>query len=275
MLRALIGSLFIISTLFLIPAKAEQMTISGSTSVSRIMDVLVEEYNRSHPDNFIAVQGIGSSAGITMVSKGVSELGMSSRYLTEAESTHDFKVVPIAYDGLAVVVNHSNEVMNLSSEQLFEIYRGNITNWKELGGADKSIAVVTREASSGSRFSFESVIGLTKIINNKLVSNIYPNALVVNSNSMVKTIVNHNPQAIGFISMGSIDSSVKAVSVDDIAPTSMNISKREYGLVRPFLVFHLNSNQSKELVQFTKFLLSPKSQESIEQYGYSPIIKFK
>lgn len=275
MLRALLSSLVLISTFFLVPAKAEQMTISGSTSVSRIMDILVEEYNRSNPNQFIAVQGIGSTAGITMVSKGVSELGMSSRYLTEAESTQDLKVVPIAYDGLAVVVNHSNEVANLSSDQLYDIYRGNITNWKEVGGADKSIAVVTREASSGSRYSFESVIGLSKIINNKRVSNIYPNALVVNSNSMVKTIVNHNPQAIGFISMGSIDSSIKAVSVDEVAPTSSNITKRDYGLVRPFLVFHLKSNESEELTQFTKFLLTPKSQESIEQYGYSPIIKFK
>ena len=142
------------------------------------MDVLAEEYNKTHADNYIAVQGIGSTAGITMVNKGVSDLGMSSRRLTDQEQTDDLTVKPIAYDGLAVVVNRSNGLANITREQLFDIYKGKITNWKEIGGADQPIAVVTREASSGSRYSFESLMGLTKIINDRMVSDINPNNLV-------------------------------------------------------------------------------------------------
>lgn len=100
-------------------ALAQETTISGSTSVSRVMDVLAEEYNKTHPDNYIAVQGIGSTAGITMVNKGVSDIGMSSRYLTDREQDEKLKVFPIAFDGLAVVTNRSNAVSNVTREQLF------------------------------------------------------------------------------------------------------------------------------------------------------------
>lgn len=112
------------------------------------------------------------------------------------------------------MVNPANPVDDLTREQLYKIYKGQITNWKELGGQDQTIAVVTREASSGTRYSFESLIGLTKVINDRSVSDINPNNLVVNSNSMVKTLVNHNKQAIGFISTGSVDRSVKAVTFE-------------------------------------------------------------
>ncbi|MGO2320661.1 MAG: substrate-binding domain-containing protein, partial [Vibrio toranzoniae] len=171
-------------------AFAQETNISGSTSVSRVMDVLAEEYNKTHPNNYIAVQGIGSTAGITMVDKGVSDIGMSSRYLTELEQNEKLTVFPIAFDGLAVVTNRLNAVSNVTRDQLFDIYKGKITNWKAVGGADKPIAVVTREASSGSRYSFESLLGLTKIINDRLVSDINPKSLVVNSNGMMKTLIN-------------------------------------------------------------------------------------
>ncbi|MDF4716235.1 substrate-binding domain-containing protein, partial [Vibrio parahaemolyticus] len=168
----------------------------------------------------------------------VAEIGMSSRYLTESEKGEDLNVYPIAYDGLAVVVNRTNSVENLSQQQLFDIYKGKIKIWKGAGGADQPIAVVTREASSGSRYSFESLLGLTKIVNDRLVSDISPNNLVVNSNSMVKTIVNHNTRAIGFISVGSVDRSIKAIQLDGIDPTSTNISNHKYKLARPFLVLY-------------------------------------
>ncbi|MFA0520702.1 substrate-binding domain-containing protein, partial [Vibrio sp. 10N.222.55.E8] len=91
----------------------------------------------------------------------------SSRYLTNREQNEKLKVFPIAFDGLAVIINRSNGVNNVTREQLFDIYKGKIANWKDIGGADQPIAVVTREASSGSRYSFESLLGLTKIINDR------------------------------------------------------------------------------------------------------------
>jgi len=270
MLRVALASLLSLA----LPSQAvlaQETNISGSTSVSRVIDVLAEEYNKTHPENYIAVQGIGSTAGITLVNKGVADIGMSSRYLTDQEQSDKLKVFPIAFDGLAVVTNRSNSVNNVSREQLFDIYKGKITNWKEVGGADQPIAVVTREASSGSRYSFESLLGLTKIINDRLVSDINPNNLVVNSNSMVKTIVNHNPHAIGFISVGSIDRSIKAITFEGVEPISKNIANHSYELARPFLLLHKIDSVSEESKDFIKFVKSKQGQDLIEEYGYTRI----
>ncbi len=255
-------------------AMAKEVNISGSTSVARVMDVLAEKYNKMHPDNYIAVQGIGSSAGITMVNKGVVKIGMSSRYLTEIEKGEDLNVIPIAYDGLAIVVNRANSIDNLSQQQLFDIYQGKVKNWKEVGGDDQPIAVVTREASSGSRYSFESLLGLTKIVNNRLVSDISPNNLVVNSNSMVKTIVNHNTRAIGFISVGSVDRSVKPIQFEGIEPTTENIANHKYTLARPFLVLYKVDSLDQAGKDFVAFLKSEEGQKAVAEYGYTPVKKF-
>ncbi|WMN90042.1 phosphate ABC transporter substrate-binding protein [Vibrio parahaemolyticus] len=255
-------------------AMAKEVNISGSTSVARVMDVLAEKYNKTHPDDYIAVQGIGSSAGITMVNKGVVKIGMSSRYLTESEKGEDLNVIPIAYDGLAIVVNRANSVNNLSQQQLFDIYKGKVKNWKEVGGDDQPIAVVTREASSGSRYSFESLMGLTKIVNDRLVSDISPNNLVVNSNSMVKTIVNHNTRAIGFISVGSVDRSVKPIQFEGIDPTSENIANHKYTLARPFLVLYKVDALDQAGKDFVTFLKSEEGQQAVAEYGYTPVKKF-
>ncbi len=255
-------------------ALAKEVNISGSTSVARVMDVLAEEYNKTHPDDYIAVQGIGSSAGITMVNKGVIKIGMSSRYLTENEKGEDLNVFPIAYDGLAIVVNRANSIENLTQQQVYDIYKGKIKNWKEVGGSDQPIAVVTREASSGSRYSFESLMGLTQIVNNRLVSDISPNNLVVNSNSMVKTIVNHNTRAIGFISVGSVDRSVKPIQFEGIEPTSDNIANHKYILARPFLILYKVDALDKAGKDFVAFLKSEESQKAVAEYGYTPVKKF-
>ncbi len=232
-----IGFGFLVVILMTSKVLASEIIVSGSTSEARLMDVLAERYNAHHADPYIAVQGIGSTAGITLVLKDIVNIGMSSRYLTEQEDNPDLSVNTIAYDGLAIVVNNANPVNGITREQLYDVYKGKITNWKQLGGIDQKIAVVTRESSSGSRYSFETLLGLTRVINNRLVSDINPDNLVVNSNSMVKTLVNHNKQAIGFISMGSVDSSVKAINFDGTEATEKTILDGKYGLSRPFFDF--------------------------------------
>ncbi|WP_394125898.1 phosphate ABC transporter substrate-binding protein [Vibrio hepatarius] len=259
------------TSLLVAPALAKEVNVSGSTSVARVMDVLAEHFNSTHSDTYVAVQGIGSTAGITLVKKGVADIGMSSRYLTDSEQDESLSVSPIAFDGLAVVVNQSNTVNNVTREQLFDIYKGKITNWKQLGGADQKIAVVTREASSGSRYSFESLMGLTKIVNGRLVSDINPDNLVVNSNSMVKTIVNHNKQAIGFISTGSVDHSIKAIQFEGVSPSSQTIGSGEYELSRPFLVLYSKEKIDQDSKEFLGFLKSKQAKTLIAEYGYTPL----
>jgi len=270
MVRVALAALLSTSLLSL-PALAKEVNVSGSTSVARVMDVLAEDYNSTHPEGFVAVQGVGSTAGITLVKKGVADLGMSSRYLTEKEQDESLTVKPIAFDGLAVVVNKSNPIKNVTREQLFDIYKGKITNWKQLGGHDQKIAVVTREASSGSRYSFESLMGLTKIINSRLVSDINPDNLVVSSNSMVKTIVNHNKQAIGFVSTGSVDSSIKAIRFEGVEANKKTIASGQYELSRPFLVLYETEKMNEDLKSFINYLNSGHAKALIEEYGYTSI----
>ncbi|MHC6528763.1 phosphate ABC transporter substrate-binding protein [Vibrio proteolyticus] len=256
--------------LFSFPLFAAQISVSGSTSVARVMDVLAEDFNKAHPETYVAVQGVGSTAGITLVKKGVVNIGMSSRYLVESEMSDDLKVDPIAFDGLAVIVHQSNPLTNISREQLYDIYKGKITNWKQVGGPDQQIAVVTREASSGSRYSFEHLLGLTRIVNNREVSDINPDNLVVNSNSMVKTLVNHNKQAIGFISTGSVDRSVKAITFEGTEATTKNIADGKYELSRPFLLVFYPEKLNKDAKTFIEYIDSEAAKKLIEEYGYTP-----
>lgn len=255
-------------------AHATEINVSGSTSVARIMDVIAEEYNSTHPDTYIAVQGVGSSAGITLLKKGVADIAMSSRYLTSDETEESLQTFILAFDGIAVVVNRSNPVNDLTREQLYDIYKGKVTNWKQVGGPDQKIAVVTREASSGSRYSFESLLGLTRVINDRLVSDISSNNLVVNSNSMVKTLVNHNSQAIGFISTGSVDQSVKAITFEGIAATPETIASHKYQLSRPFLILHYPEKETQDVAEFFRFIKSDKVKHLIEKYGYIPTARY-
>ncbi|MDN3612497.1 phosphate ABC transporter substrate-binding protein [Vibrio ostreicida] len=258
---------------FIFSAHASEVNVSGSTSVARIMDVLAEKFNATHPATYIAVQGVGSTAGITLLKKGIADIGMTSRYLTDSEQDATLTVTPLALDGLAVVVNKFNQLNNITREQLFDIYKGNITNWKQLGGADQKIAVVTREASSGSRYSFESLLGLTRVIKGRLVSDINPNNLVVNSNSMVKTLVSHNKQAIGFISTGSVDSSVKALDFEGVKASNDTIASHKYELSRPFLMLHKTGEQRQDVASFIKFIKGKQAKALISEYGYIPVIK--
>ncbi|GAM63164.1 phosphate ABC transporter [Vibrio ishigakensis] len=251
-------------------AYAAEINISGSTSVARVMDILAEDFNKQHPETFVAVQGVGSTAGVTLVKNGVADIGMSSRYLTEEEYNDGLVVKQIAYDGLAVVVNHKNPLNNLSREQLYKVYKGEITNWKELGGEDRAIAVVTREVSSGTRYAFENQLGLTRVLNNRRVSTISQNLLVVNSNSMVKTLVSDNQQALGFISMGSIDASVKPLNFNGIVPNSENLLNKKYKLARPFIVFYHPDQVDEDALEFAKFITTDQAKNLIGNHGYTP-----
>lgn len=270
MFRALLATL-LSSVLFVSAVQAKQIVVSGSTSVTRVMDVLAEKYNQEHPEDYIAVQGVDSTAGIVLAEKGVADLGMSSRYLTEAEANDKVAIVTIAQDGLAVATNIQNPVQSLTRDQLAKIYLGEIKNWKEVGGSDQVIAVVTREASSGSRYSFETQLGLTKVVNGQSVSNINAKSLVVNSNGMMKTLINNNPQAIGFVSMGSIDKSIKAIELDGIKPTPDNIASGKYKLTRPFLIIYKKDHLEARAEKFLDYVLSKEGQQLIESYGYTAI----
>ncbi|MGF1716728.1 phosphate ABC transporter substrate-binding protein [Photobacterium chitinilyticum] len=246
----------------------ETVTVTGSTSVSHVVEVLAETYSLANKEYFIAVQGVGSSAGIIAIKQDAADIGMSSRYLKTAEINPDVQTVTIAHDGIALVVNKNNPVSNLTKEQVSKIYHGEITNWRQVGGPDLTMAVVSRENASGSRFSFEDFMGLTQQISGQTVSDINPQVLIVNTNGTVKSLVSRNTQAIGYISLGSVDDSVKPLSFEGVQPTLTNLESGEYKISRPFLMLYKEKNIADNAKEFIDFVISQNGQNIIEQRGY-------
>lgn len=245
---------------------AGTVTVSGSTSVAHVMEVLAENY-QSVTDKNVEVQSTGSSAGIRAAKNGTSMIGMSSRNIKQSELSSDTKEIVIARDGIAAAVNNANPVKNLTQEQISKIYRGEIKNWSEVGGESRPIVVVTRENGSGTRGAFEEIMKLQRTINGHKVTAITPTAQVGNGNGMIKTIVANNPFAIGYISLGSVDSSLRAIDVDGIAATDDNIAAGDYQIARPFIVL-VDKNAPSTAQEFIEYIMSADGQGIVASEGY-------
>ncbi len=241
---------------------AKTISVSGSTSVGPLVEKLAEA-NKGENDK-IEVNQIGSSAGITNAIKGVSEIGMSSRDLKEEEKAEGLKETIIAHDGIAVVVHTANKVGNLTMEQVKEIYTGKITNWSELGGDDAEIVVVSREDGSGSRDAFQEIIGFES-------AELSKDAVVANGNGNIKTTVNNNEQAIGYVSFEYLDASVSPVMIDGVEATQENVLEGAYSLSRPFIMVYKEGSISKEGKQFIDYILSEDGQKIVSGSGAIPV----
>jgi len=235
----------------------ETVIIAGSTSVQPYAEVLSEEYHKLHSDIRIDIQGGGSEAGITSVQSGAADIGMSSRDLTADESASLWSV-EIARDGIAIVVNPKNSVQNLTAEQIRGIYTEKITNWKEVGGPDAAINVITREEGSGTRTSFEDLVMNKEQISSK--------ALVQNSNGSVRQLVGGDPNSIGFISLSLVDATVKSIQMDGVDATDANILNGTYKLARPFL-FVCKGEPTGAVKDFIDYVLSADGQQILVNEG--------
>ena len=209
------------------PSLSGSIQVVGSTSVQPLAEELAQEFMAQNQGIDIAVQGGGSGAGIKAAGDGTADIGMSSREL-KAEEQGLYETV-IARDGIAIVVNEENSVDNLSFEQLQKIYTGEYTNWIQVGGPDLKIVVVNREAGSGTRGAFEEIV-LGKLQNTN-------QSLVQASTGAVQQTVSVTKEAIGYISLGSLDpAAVKAVTIDSVECSAANILAGEYKVQRPFLM---------------------------------------
>jgi len=177
-------------------AYRETVTISGSSSVFPVIDGLKDLYMDRNPDTNVQVEQGGSGVGIANVRDGLVDIGMSSRDLREEEKPL-FETV-LCLDGIAVVVNRENPVKDLTREQIAGIYKGEITNWAQVGGHDAAITLITREATSGTRGAFEEMVLDSLIIDDRL-------CLVQNSTGNVGIAVEYDPNAIGYMSLGVVD----------------------------------------------------------------------
>jgi phosphate transport system substrate-binding protein len=229
--------------------------VGGSTSVTPLMELFAAEYQKLNPHIKVNINGTGSGDGIT--NAGVTyQIGMSSRELTPAEQGRGLKETIVAIDGIAVIMNRNSPITNLTIEQIRNIYTGAVTDWSQVSGGTKQgrIAVVSREEGSGTRGAFEELVGFQ----GRLVAG----ANESTSTGAIKAGIAQNTEAIGYISLGSVDDTIKAISVGGVAATNANVVNGTYGIARPFIVLTGN-NVHPETTAFINWMLSAEGQRIV------------
>ncbi len=239
------------------------ISISGSTSVGPLAERLAFKYEEINHVK-IEINQIGSSAGITNAINGVSEIGMSSRDLKPEERDSGLNEVVIAYDGIVVVTHPINGIKDLTLEQVRGIFTGEVTNWKELGGEDMEIVVVSREDGSGSRDAFQEIVGFSS-------GELVRSAIIASGNGNIKTTVATNKHAVGFISFEYIDDSISTIDINGVEATADNVLQQKYQLSRPLLFVNKTGNLTEAGQQFIDYILSPDGQAVVAETGAIPI----
>ncbi|MCL2055858.1 MAG: phosphate ABC transporter substrate-binding protein [Oscillospiraceae bacterium] len=238
------------------PGTRSAVVVAGSTSVQPYAEVLAEEYAKRYPGRDVDIQGGGSSAGIRAAQSGTADIGMSSRGLSGDEL--QMWSAEIARDGLAMIVHPNNALDSLTPEEVRAVYTGRVTNWGELGGPEGRIHVITREEGSGTRGAFEDMLMEGQMITLK--------AIVQNTNGSVRQLVSNDASSIGFISLGLVDDTVKALQLDGVEATGENVTNGSYMLFRPF-IFVSEGEPDGSVMQFIEFTMSPEGQAILAGEG--------
>jgi len=249
----------------IIPCYAEKIVVEGSTTVLPIAQKAAEVYMDRNPQANISVRGGGSGVGISSLLDKNCDIANSSRPIKDTELDKavtngvDATVNIVAMDGLAVIVNPANSISKLSKKQVRDIFMGSISNWSQLGGSDEKIVVVSRDTSSG---TFEAF--LTLVLNgNKTRSD----ALMQASNQAVATTISGTPGAIGYVGLGFISSSVKAIEIDGVMPSKETVVSGKYPITRPLFMY--TDGKPKGMVkEYIDFILSDEGQKLVEDEGF-------
>lgn len=238
------------------------LTLAGSTSVQPFAEKWAEAYRIRRPDLEIHVQGGGSTAGVQAADSGAAQIGMCSRELKPDEAAK-LKTLVVARDGISLIVHPQNPVGDLTIEQIQKIYEGTVTTWKDVGGIGAKITTITREAGSGTRGAFEELV----MMHGK--KKIAPSALVQDSTGAVRQMVSQDPTAIGYISLGLVDRSVKPLKLAGVEGSEASIDAGKYPLVRPFL-FLVKGEPSPMAREFIDFVTGPEGQALTRKEGLFP-----
>jgi len=234
----------------------------GSTSMEKVIGALGEAFEQKYEGASFTYNPTGSGTGIQAVSEGRCDIGLSSRSLKEEEKEQGLTETVLAYDGIAVIVNPANPVRDLDMEMVAKIYQGEVINWKDAGGADGEIVLIGREAGSGTRDGFESVTGTEDTCK-------YRQELT--STGDVITTVAGNPNAVGYASLAAVSDSVKALSVNGVAPSEETVKDGSYMVQRPFvLVTKTDQKLSKTSQEFFDYVTSQDAAEIISKAGVVP-----
>lgn len=259
LLASLIGSS---STLF---AAGNKVVCEGSTTVLPIAQKAAEDFMDKNSGIDVTVRGGGSGVGITSLIEGRCNIANSSRPIKDAELQKaasrgiDAKAKVIAMDGIAVIVNPSNQVDELTKKQILDIYTGKLTNWSQLGGKNEKIIVISRDSASGTFEAFNE-LALNK-------QKVKPDALMQASNQAIAGIVSKTAGAIGYVGMGYLTKSVKEVRINGIAPSKVTVLSGKYPYSRP-LFMYTNGDPKEAVKAFIDYILSPEGQRMVEEEGF-------
>ncbi|SJZ47403.1 phosphate transport system substrate-binding protein [Cetobacterium ceti] len=248
--------------------------MKGSDTILNVSQYLAEEYMLENKDARIAVTGGGSGVGIASLINGTGDIGMASRNIKSKEIEMakekgiDIKEVVIGFDGITIIENKNNPVKNISSKDLGKIFRGEITNWKEIGGNDAPIVVLSRDSSSGTHEFFKEHI--VRNNNPKGTEEYGIKTLYMPSNEAIKQEVETNVNAIGYIGMGYVDKNVKSINVDNIEPNVSNVSSKKYPIARE-IYWYVKKEDNKTVNGLVNYALSKDGQEIVKEEGFVPI----
>ena len=239
------------------------VSTDGSTSMEKVIGALGESFMEANSGTTFTYNPTGSGSGIQAVSEGRCDIGLSSRALKDDEKASGLKETTLALDGIAIIINPQNPVQDLTLEQIAKIYTGEITNWKDVGGEDAEIVRIGREAGSGTRDGFESITDTKDACQ-------YRQELT--STGDVITTVSQNPNAIGYASLAAIKDSVKALTVNGVAPTEATVKDGTYLVQRPFILVTKEGAALSETAQkFFDFSTSADAASIISAAGAVPV----
>ena len=255
-----IFSVIAVSTGLAVCAQSYAGTVStdGSTSMEKLIGVMSESFMKVNPDITVTYNPTGSGSGIQAAEDERCDIGLSSRGL-KADEQKTLEGTTLALDGIVMVVNNKNPIKDLSLEQIAKIYKGEVTNWKEMGGADAPIVLIGREAGSGTRDGFESVTKTKE-------KSKYRQELT--STGDVITTVSQNPNAIGYASLSAVSKKVKGLTVGGVKATEETVTAGSYKLQRPFvLVTKKGKALSADAQKFVDYTFSDAAKPLVDKAG--------
>ena len=239
-----------------------RLTFAGSTTMQPLVSQLADAFTVLHPNVSMDIAAGGSNVGIKAVHDGTADIGMASRELT-AEEASSITPTTVAIDVLAIVVHKDNPVQSLTLQQLADIYNGQVTNWKDLGGLDQEIVPVQRESSSGSRGAFEELV-----LEKQAAS--APNLQTAVTAGDVAATISTEEGAIGYVGFGNLEDSLKLLAINNVTPSQETAKDGTYPLIRPLTL--MTGPLSQPLAQkFVDFAMSDQGQQLINSLGWIPV----
>ncbi len=237
------------------------LSMNGSTSMEKVIKAVNGAFMEKNKGVTVNLNLTGSGTGIQEASEGKCDIGNSSRKLKDEEA-EKLDATVVGLDGIALVVNPANKLEDITLEDLAKVYSGEITNWKELGGDDKSIVVIGREDGSGTRDGFESIVMGDK--EPKYAQELESTGSVINA-------VATTDGAIGYASLANVDETVKALKIGGVEATEENVKSGAYEVQRPFICATLKGSDNKLVKAYLDFILSEEGQALVLAQGAVPV----